>query len=58
MMFGKVNSGVIGGLVLMLISMVWFFAGLVLGGFIFYAPPVLFCIGLAAVVRGLAQGQY
>jgi hypothetical protein len=49
--FGTVNAGVIGGVIMMLIAVVWFIAGLA-GGIIFFYPPILFIIGIVAVVKG------
>lgn len=51
---GKVfNSGVAGGLLAMLIAVVWFVAGLA-NDVIFFYPPILFVIGLVALFKGLA----
>jgi hypothetical protein len=47
-----VDAGVWGGVGLMLLAVAWFFGGL-LFGIIFFYPPVLFIIGIIAVVRGL-----
>ena len=49
--FGSVNSGVVGGLLMMLIAVVWFIAGL-MGGIIFFYPPILFVVGIIAIVKG------
>jgi ribosomal protein S27AE len=48
----SIDGGVIGGLLMMLIAAVWFFWGLS-AGIIFFYPPVLFIIGLVAVIRSL-----
>lgn len=48
--FENINAGMIGGLLMIIIAVVWFVGGL-MGGWLFYYPPILFCIGLAAVVR-------
>ena len=54
---GKVfNGSVLGGVVAMVIAVVWFFAGLA-GGIIFFYPPILFIIGLVGMIRGLVAGQ-
>ena len=53
--FGSINSGVVGGLLMMLIAVVWFVIGLA-GGIIFFYPPILLVIGLIALVKGLAGG--
>lgn len=46
------NKGLLGGLVLIVIAVVWFFAGLA-AGIIFLYPPILFCIGLFAIIAGI-----
>ena len=38
---------------MMAFAVVWFFSGLVLLNVIFLWSPILFCVGLAAFVRGL-----
>ena len=54
--FGGVNAGVGGGLAMMGIAVVWFFVALA-AGWIFFYPPILFVIGVIAVVKGLANGE-
>lgn len=49
--FGSVNAGVAGGVLMMLIAVVWFLGGLA-AGYIFFYPPILFVIGLIAIVKG------
>ena len=51
--FGGSNVGVIGGLLMIVIAIVWFVVGLAVG-YIFFYPPVLLVIGIIAVVKGLA----
>jgi hypothetical protein len=51
--FGSINSGVVGGVLMILIAVVWFIAGLA-GGIIFFYPPILFVVGLIAIAKGLA----
>lgn len=46
------DAGVWGGVGLMLLAVGWFVGGLMFG-IIFFYPPVLFIIGIVAVVRGL-----
>jgi hypothetical protein len=46
------NGGTIGGLVAMLVAVLWFFGGLA-AGIIFYYPPILFILGLVAVGKGI-----
>lgn len=49
--FGSINAGVVGGILMMLIAVVWFVVGLA-GGIIFFYPPILFVIGIVAIVKG------
>jgi hypothetical protein len=49
------SGGVIGGGIAMLIAVVWFVVGLMVGLYFWY-PPVLFVIGLIALIRGLVSG--
>ena len=46
------DAGIIGGILLMVVSVIWFVAGLFFD-IIFFYPPILFLIGLAAFIRGL-----
>ncbi|MCC7139105.1 MAG: hypothetical protein IT460_11845 [Planctomycetes bacterium] len=46
------GSGVLGGVALMTLAVVWFVLGW-RGGRIFFYPPVLFVVGLVAFARGL-----
>ena len=50
------KKGVVGGIVMIAIAVVWFFAGLV-GGIIFYYPPILAVIGIVAIVKGIIEGN-
>lgn len=54
--FGSVNSGVAGGILMMLIAAVWFIVGIA-GGRIFFYPPILFVIGLVSMFKGLFGGE-
>lgn len=49
-------AGVVGGLAMMLIAVVWFVAGLY-ADYIFYYPPILFLIGLVGFIQGLVTGN-
>jgi hypothetical protein len=49
--FGSVNAGVAGGVLMMLIAVVWLVVGLACGRIFFY-PPILFVIGIVAIVKG------
>ncbi len=53
--FGSTNAGVLGGLLMIVIAVVWFVLGLA-GNRIFFYPPILFVIGVIAVIKGLAGG--
>lgn len=52
-----VAAGVVGGIVMIVIAALWFFGGLA-AGYIFYYPPILALIGVYAVFKGLATGNY
>jgi hypothetical protein len=52
--FGTVNAGIAGGLLMMLIAVVWFVGGLMFD-IIFFYPPILFILGLVAFIRGLSD---
>jgi hypothetical protein len=54
--FGNINSGVLGGLLMIVIAAAWFGLGL-MGGRIFFYPPVLAVIGLMSVFKGMAGGD-
>lgn len=50
------NSGVIGGVVAMLVAVVWFIGGL-MNDVLFFYPPILFVIGLGAFFKGLMKSE-
>jgi len=50
------KKGVLGGFVMITIALVWFFGGIA-AGYIFYYPPILFIIGLVALVKGIMDGN-
>lgn len=54
--FGSMNAGVIGGLLMIVIAIVWFVVGLT-GGIIFFYPPVLLIIGIGAMIKGFMGGD-
>lgn len=54
--FGSINAGVGGGILMMVIAVVWFVLGLIFG-WIFYYPPILFIIGLIAFIKGLVNRE-
>lgn len=51
-----INGGVVGGLLAMLIAVVWFVVGVFAFDLVFYYPPILFVVGLIAFAKGLAGG--
>jgi hypothetical protein len=50
------NSGALGGVVAMMVAVVWFVAGLA-NDVIFFYPPILFVIGLAAFFKGVMKNE-
>jgi hypothetical protein len=50
--FENTNGGALGGVLMMLIAVVWFVAGLAAGRIFFY-PPILLIIGFVAFCKGL-----
>jgi hypothetical protein len=46
------DAGILGGIGLMILSVVWFFGALFFLNTIFFYPPILFIVGLIAMVRG------
>jgi hypothetical protein len=50
------NASIGGGILMMVIAVVWFFGALSLG-WIFYYPPILFIMGIVAVVRGAMKRE-
>jgi hypothetical protein len=53
--FGNVNSGVIGGVLMIVIAVAWFGLGLMANRIFFY-PPILAVIGLMSVFKGMTGG--
>jgi hypothetical protein len=51
-----IAKGVVGGLVMMGIAVVWFVLGW-MAGYIFYYPPILFLIGVYACIKGAVTGN-
>ncbi len=51
-----INKGVMGGVLMMAIAVVWFVVGLYFD-ILFYYPPILFVIGLYAFFKGLFTGN-
>jgi hypothetical protein len=52
-----VKKGVMGGMLMIVIALVWFIGGLALDRIFFY-PPVLLLFGIYAVVKGLYFGNF
>jgi hypothetical protein len=50
------DAGVLGGLTMMGIAVLWFVLGLACG-IVFYYPPILFVVGLIGLVRGVLTGN-
>jgi hypothetical protein len=48
---GSMNAGIVGGLLMILIAIVWFVVGLAFG-IIFFYPPILAVIGVIAIIKG------
>jgi hypothetical protein len=46
------NGGMVGGIIAMLIAVVWFVGGLAVG-LVFWYPPILFIIGLIGFLKGM-----
>ncbi len=53
---GGISMGVVGGLLMMGLAVIWFVVGLAYG-WIFFYPPILFLIGLFAFFKGLITGN-
>ena len=51
---GMVNSGVLVGILIMIGAAVWFFLGLAADRIYFY-PPIMFIVGIVAVVKGVVS---
>lgn len=51
-----IEMGVIGGILMMGIAVIWFIGGLVVN-IVFFYPAILFIIGLYAFLKGLATGN-
>ncbi|HZU38752.1 MAG TPA: hypothetical protein VFA18_22685 [Gemmataceae bacterium] len=55
--FGRTNAGVIGGLLMIIIAIVWFTVGFFALNIIFFYPPILLVIGLVAIAKGLTSSS-
>jgi hypothetical protein len=47
----SVNPSIVTGLLMMAGAVVWFFGALALG-YLFVYPPIMFCLGIGAVIKG------
>jgi len=50
------KGGVLGGLAMIVIAVVWFVVGYQ-AGYIYFYPPILFVIGLVGLIKGLIDGN-
>ena len=48
----SISPAVGGGLVMMVIAVIWFVVGLA-AGILFYYPPIMFVLGFVGFIRGL-----
>jgi hypothetical protein len=53
---GILGSGVLGGMLAMIIAVVWLVVGL-MNDRLFIYPPVLFVVGLVATIKGMVGGE-
>ncbi len=51
-----IQKGVWGGVIMITIAIVWFVVGWY-AGYIYFYPPVLFVIGIFALVKGIMKGN-
>ena len=51
-----IDKGILGGIIMMGIAVIWFFGGLSVG-LIFFYPPILFVIGMYASLKGVVTGN-
>jgi len=51
------QKGVLGGAAMIAIAITWFVLGLAANRIFFY-PPILFIIGVVALIKGLIEGNY
>jgi hypothetical protein len=49
-----ISMGVVGGIIMIVVAAVWFFAGLA-AGYVFFYPPILAVIGIYAIVKGVIK---
>lgn len=51
-----IQKGVLGGLGMMAIAVIWFVVGW-MSGYIYFYPPILFAIGIYALIKGIRNGN-
>jgi hypothetical protein len=51
-----IQKGILGGIIMIAIAVIWFVVGLA-AGYIYFYPPVLFIIGVVALVKGVIKGN-
>jgi hypothetical protein len=51
-----IQKGVLGGLGMMAIAVIWFVVGW-MSGYIYFYPPILFVIGIYALIKGMRTGN-
>lgn len=51
-----IKSGALGGIIMIAIAVLWFGLGY-MAGYIFYYPPILFLIGVYALIKGIITGN-
>jgi hypothetical protein len=52
-----IQNGILGGITMIVIAVVWFVLGYA-AGIIFFYPPILFLIGVYACLKGLLTGNF
>lgn len=50
-----INAGIGGGAIMMLVALIWFCSGLIFFDYLFFAPPIIFVVGLIAFFKGIAD---
>ena len=51
-----IRKGVLGGVLMIVIAVVWFVVGW-MAGYIYFYPPILFLVGVYALIKGIATGN-
>lgn len=50
-----VKRGSVAGVILMVLAVLWFFGGIIYLNRIFFYPPILFIVGLVAMIKGIIK---